>query len=162
MSIVYDHYETPFGRVHLLAGNDGIKSVILLEEHWEEYQRLKGPVMRDPGICRQAVKELDEYFCGKRKQFSVALSYEGTVFYKSVWQALQEIPYGETRSYAELAASIGRPRACRAVGQANRRNPLPIFVPCHRVIGKDGGLTGYLGEHLDIKQFLLRLEAMNK
>lgn len=162
MSITYDHYETPFGRIHLLSDGNGIRRVILLEAHWEEHQRIHGPIVRDQARCREAVKELDEYFDGKRKQFTVPLSYEGSEFYRSVWQALLKIPYGETRSYAEIAAEIRRPKACRAVGQANRRNPLPIFVPCHRVIGKDGGLTGYLGENLDIKQQLLKLEASNK
>lgn len=108
-------------------------------------------------VTGQASEELQEYFQGKRKQFSVPLYMEGTDFQKAVWNALLRIPYGETRSYKEVARMVGNPKACRAVGMANNRNPLMILVPCHRVVGADGSLVGYAGG-LDFKQRLLSLE----
>lgn len=108
-------------------------------------------------VLLQAEAELNEYFAGRRMRFSVPLFISGTEFQKKVWQALTGIPYGETRSYGEIAAAIGKPKACRAVGMANHVNPLPIFVPCHRVIGAGGSLTGY-GGGLPTKVFLLELE----
>jgi len=101
--------------------------------------------------------ELDEYFAGGRREFTVRLDLRGTDFQKRCWQALLEIPYGQTRSYADVARAVGRPTAFRAVGLANGSNPIPIIVPCHRVVGSNGSLTGY-GGGLDIKQKLLDLE----
>ncbi len=108
----------------------------------------------------EAQSQLLEYFAGKRRYFSLPLAPQGTPFQRAVWAALREIPYGETLSYGAIAARIGNPKACRAVGMANNRNPLPILIPCHRVIGADGGLTGY-GGGLDRKHFLLTLEKEN-
>ena len=107
---------------------------------------------------RDAVSQLDAYFAGERREFDLALAPEGTSFQRLVWSALTRIPYGETVSYAELARRLGRPFATRAVGAANGRNPIPIIIPCHRVIGSDGSLTGY-GGGLTIKRRLLDLEA---
>ena len=117
-----------------------------------------GGRMDETPLFLQAQRELEEYFAGRRSSFSVPLSMHGTPFQMAVWEALRTIPYGETRSYATLAVQIGRPRACRAVGMANHVNPLPIFVPCHRVVGADGRLTGYAGG-LDVKKYLLKLEG---
>jgi len=111
-------------------------------------------------VLLRAEGELAEYFAGRRRRFSVPLCMEGTPFQLQVWRALGEIPYGETVSYGQLAARIGRPRACRAVGMANNRNPLPIFVPCHRVVGADGSLRGYAGG-LKAQRILLELEGRN-
>ena len=108
-------------------------------------------------LIDHAVDEVDEYFAGRRTTFSIPLAAEGTPFQAEVWKALRAIPFGETRSYADIAAAIGRPRAVRAVGAANGRNPLGIVVPCHRVIGADGSLTGYAGG-MSRKKFLLDLE----
>ena len=108
-------------------------------------------------LLRQAAAELQEYFAGQRRQFTVPLAPKGTPFQQKVWKALQEIPYGETRSYKEIAIAAGNEKACRAVGMANNRNPLPIFIPCHRVVGSDGKLVGYAGG-LDVKTFLLELD----
>lgn len=113
--------------------------------------------LSDCPILERAATELREYFAGTRRVFDVPLNAQGTDFQRSVWAALQEIPYGKTASYAQIASAIGKSAACRAVGSANHRNPLPIFIPCHRVIGKNGTLTGYAGG-LSIKEFLLRLE----
>ncbi len=110
-------------------------------------------------VLVEAERQLREYFGGERESFSVPLRLVGTAFQLSVWQALKKIPYGRTRSYREIARSIGRPTATRAVGAANGQNPLPIFVPCHRVIGSNGSLTGF-GGGLDVKLALLRLEGV--
>ena len=109
-------------------------------------------------LVEEAFRQLNEYLAGKRTSFDLPLRAEGTPFMKSVWQALQEIPYGKTVSYKDIAEAIGRPQACRAVGLANNRNPIAIFIPCHRVIGKNGHLVGY-GGGLDMKEQLLKLEG---
>ena len=109
-------------------------------------------------LLKQAAAELADYFAGKRKEFSLPLSPKGTDFQQRVWTALCQIPYGQTWSYAQLAAAVGNPRACRAVGGANGKNPLPIFIPCHRVIAADGTLGGY-SDGLEKKKALLQLES---
>lgn len=112
-------------------------------------------------LLAEAERQLTEYFTGQRKAFDLPLAPVGTPFQRSVWQALREIPYGETRTYKEIAEAIGRPKAFRAVGQANNRNPLMIVQPCHRVIGTNGSLTGF-AHGTDMKQFLLDLEKTNR
>jgi methylated-DNA-[protein]-cysteine S-methyltransferase len=154
----YCYFDTPIGEL-LLAGEDDSLSMIGFP---------KGVMRRDPEadwIYNEAPFEdvrhqLAEYFAGERKDFDLPLSLEGTEFQVAVLEALQEIPYGETRSYGAVAKQIGRPKAVRAVGAANGRNPIPIIVPCHRVIGTSGDLTGF-GGGLDTKAALLRLEAEN-
>ena len=108
-------------------------------------------------LLEEAARQLQEYFAGCRREFSLPLAPRGTEFQRQVWHALEGIPYGETRTYGEIARAIGKSKACRAVGMANHRNPLSILVPCHRVVGADGSLTGY-GGGLEAKQFLLELE----
>jgi len=108
-------------------------------------------------LIKTAAKQLEEYFRGDRKKFDFPLVLHGTEFQKKAWEALQKIPYGHTCSYGEIAAIIGNPKASRAVGMANNRNPIPIIIPCHRVIGHNGKLTGYAGG-LELKQKLLELE----
>jgi methylated-DNA-[protein]-cysteine S-methyltransferase len=119
----------------------------------------KGPIARrvPSGLVADAKRQLDEYFDGRRKQFDLPLAPDGTPFQRGVWNALMKIPYGETTSYGVLAKRIGKPAAVRAVGAANGQNPIPIVIPCHRVIGADGRLVGF-GGGLETKQFLLRLE----
>lgn len=119
----------------------------------------KTAVSGDCPLFAQTEKELSEYFAGKRKVFTVPLSLSGTGFRLKVWKALTDIPYGETRSYADIAKAVGSPKSCRAVGGANHHNPVSIIVPCHRVIGADGTLTGY-GGGLEIKEYLLKLEGI--
>ena len=109
-------------------------------------------------FLREAARQLEEYFAGSRREFDLPLRPAGTPFQRAVWLALREIPYGQTRAYRDIARAVNRPRACRAVGMANHVNPLPVFIPCHRVIGADGGLTGYAGG-LAAKRFLLALEG---
>jgi len=117
-----------------------------------------GRFRQDRQLLPELRRQLAEYFAGTRRAFALPLAPAGTEFERRVWQALGAIPYGETRSYAEVAQAIGRPAACRAVGRANGRNPIAIVIPCHRVIGSDGSLTGY-GGGLDLKRFLLDLEG---
>ena len=109
-------------------------------------------------LLEEATRQLTEYFCGTRRVFDLPLAPKGTPFQQAVWQTLREIPYGEVRSYKDIAKTIGRPKACRAVGQANNRNPLLIVQPCHRVIGTNGSLTGF-AHGIDMKAFLLNLES---
>ena len=152
------YFDTPIGEL-LLAGEADSLSMIGFP---------KGAMRRDPEtdwIYNEAPfeivrRQLGEYFAGERKDFDLALSLSGTEFQVAVLEALQRIPYGETTSYGAVAKLIGRPRAVRAVGAANGRNPIPIIVPCHRVIGSSGDLTGF-GGGLDTKAALLRLEAEN-
>lgn len=108
-------------------------------------------------ILRQAIRQLEEYFSGKRTEFELPVAYSGTDFQVRVWEGLRTIPYGETRSYSEIAVQIGNPNAARAVGNANNKNRILILVPCHRVIGANGALVGF-GAGLDVKKYLLELE----
>ena len=143
--------ETPIGALRLISDGEALCAVEFGEG---------GLRMDAAPVLLQAERELAEYFAGRRRAFSVPLCMRGTPFQMEVWRALACIPYGETLSYGELAARIGRPKASRAVGMANHNNPLPIFVPCHRVVGADGRLTGYAGG-LEIKKFLLELEGIH-
>ena len=112
-------------------------------------------------LMKEAVKQLQEYFQGVRKNFELPLAPKGTVFQQKVWKALQEVPYGETRSYKQIACVAGNEKASRAVGMANNRNPIPIIIPCHRIIGANGKLIGYAGG-LEVKEYLLNLENGNQ
>jgi methylated-DNA-[protein]-cysteine S-methyltransferase len=159
MELVFDSYQASFGMIYVLMDTAGVAKVAMTMDQWNDWNTGPGEIRRDPDFCRQAITQLNEYFHGKRHSFNVPLSIQGTPFSQQVWRELLRIPFGETRSYGEIACAIGRPGSCRAVGQANRRNPLPIFIPCHRVIGKDGGLTGYMGKQgLRVKEYLLELE----
>ena len=156
MSMYYCYVESPIGELLLAGDADGLSYIGFP----------KGSMRREPESdwifnekpLEDARRQLSEYFAGERRRFDLPLRLSGTDFQVSVLQALQEIPYGETVSYGEIARRIGRPKAVRAVGAANGRNPLPIVVPCHRVIGSTGDLTGF-GGGLDTKEALLRLEA---
>lgn len=145
--------DSPFGPVTLLVSERGARAI--------HFGTLPGPPgTRDSERHTVALaRQLREYFRGQRREFDIPLDWRGTTFQQEVWRALLCIPYGQTASYADIARTIRHPRAFRAVGGANRRNPLPIVVPCHRVIGSDGSLTGYSGPtRLDIKAGLLALE----
>jgi methylated-DNA-[protein]-cysteine S-methyltransferase len=159
MKLYYDSYHCILGEIYIVADESGIKNIELVEDKWQDFIRNQN-IDKDANICYEAVKQIDEYFLGKRKNFDLQLSISGTEFRKQVWNALLNIPYGKVISYSELAEAIGNPKAVRAVGQANRHNPLPIIIPCHRVIGKDKSLTGYAGKRTDIKEKLLKLEGV--
>ena len=120
-------------------------------------RKIGAETVEKTAVLAQAQQELEEYFRGERTAFTVRLAPEGTPFQQKCWQALLNIPYGQTRSYLQQAQAVGNAKACRAVGMANHRNPLPVFIPCHRVVGKNGGLTGYAGG-LSVKEMLLTLE----
>ncbi len=143
---------SPIGELLLVAGDEGLLRVEFPPNH------PPADAPRDDARLAPVLRQLEEYFAGNRKQFEVPLAPRGTPFQLEVWRALQRIPYGETRSYAEVARSIGRPNATRAVGAANGANPIPIIIPCHRVIGSSGALTGF-GGGLGVKRRLLDLEA---
>lgn len=155
--IVYRHIASPVGPLLLASGEDGLRLI--------EFQRPRHPMARvsewhegDTDTIRLAARQLAEYFAGERHHFELPLAPQGTPFQRTVWHTLASIPYGETISYAQLAQRVGRPSAMRAVGAANGRNPLPLVLPCHRVIGSDGSLTGF-GGGLPAKEFLLRMEG---
>jgi methylated-DNA-[protein]-cysteine S-methyltransferase len=157
MSVTYWHrIDSPVGAL-LLAGD----AIALTKVYFQSAPHPRQPApewRRDAAPFAAAVRELEEYFAGERRTFSVPLAPRGTRFQLSVWQALRAIPYGETLSYGDLARRLGCPAGARAVGLANGANPLPIIVPCHRVIGTDGSLTGF-GGGLAIKRALLALEG---
>jgi len=149
--------ESPVGKLQLIATDKALVAV-LWENDKPQRVRLDDLVANDQHpVLVETERQLKEYFAGKRKKFSVALDMRGTRFQKDVWEALLAIPFGETRSYAQLAKQLGNPRATRAVGAANGRNPVSIIVPCHRVIGSSGKLTGFAGG-LEVKAHLLNLE----
>lgn len=157
MTLYYDRFDTPIGPLTVAADENGVRHILFAEnrhdakgrEHWQ----------RDADAVAEPRRQLLEYLQGKRRQFDLILAPAGTDFQLDVWQMLARIPFGSTWSYRELAERIGKPTATRAVGAANGRNPLPIVLPCHRVIGNNGALTGF-GGGLPTKAALLRLEGI--
>lgn len=148
---------SPVGTLTLVASGDGLVAVL-----WEndDPNRLRlGSVIKDDdhAILIEAEAQLSDYFAGRRKVFTLPLAFQGTEFQRQIWEALLTIPFGQTRSYSEIARQIGRPGAARAVGAANGRNPISIVAPCHRVIGASGKLTGFAGG-LEVKAWLLEME----
>lgn len=155
--IDYQYIDSPVDPLLLAADEHGLR---LIEFHTPRHPMARVSDWRegDNTILQAARMQLEEYFAGTRTSFELPLAPHGTVFQKEVWHALADIAYGQTISYAQLAQRVGKPNAMRAVGAANGRNPLPIVLPCHRVIGADGSLTGF-GGGLPTKQFLLELEG---
>lgn len=146
-------YKTPIGHITIVENGTAITHI-----HFGEPDDLQSyGTDRSTQLLEMAFTQLSEYFSGRRTVFDLPLCPAGTEFQQKVWRALQEVPYGETRTYGEIAARVGSPKASRAVGMANHHNPIAIVIPCHRIIGKNGRLTGYAGG-LPIKQTLLRLE----
>lgn len=142
-------YETVLGDVTFVEEDGALLVISMKSDHG-------GKVTETP-LIKDAFRQLSEYLIGERKEFDLPIRMRGTEFQKRVWRALLDIPYGETRSYKQIAEAIGNPKGVRAVGMANNRNQLLIVIPCHRVIGTSGSLVGY-GEGLEMKEFLLRLE----
>ena len=147
-------YEGPIGKFTLVSNGQALTHL--------DFEKTKTPAPKYPRgsdrVLDKACRELDAYFAGALRQFTVAVDPQGTEFQRKCWAALQKIPYGKTRSYAQQAVAIGNPKAMRAVGLANGRNPIAVIIPCHRVIGADGSLTGF-GGGLPRKKFLLELES---
>lgn len=164
--VSYTVYHSPVGPLTLAATEKGLCRVEfgpgehaqLSLSRWIKKWLFTEHLSHDPDVFMETTKQLDEYFLAQRKQFTIPLDLYGTPFQKMVWNELRNIPYGETRSYKDIALALHAAKAVRAVGCANNQNPLSIFIPCHRVIGSNGALVGY-GGGLDIKAFLLELEG---
>ncbi len=158
MTLAHKDIASPVGTLHLVASDTGLVAILWPNERPGRVPL--GHTVEDDAhpILVRAATQVDAYFAGKLRAFDVPLDFRGTDFQRSVWQALLTIPFGETRSYVQIARQIGRPTASRAVGAANGRNPVSIIAPCHRVIGTNGTLTGFAGG-LEAKRMLLDLEA---
>ncbi len=154
MTLHQQHLDTPIGQLTLVASEAGL-SMILFES--EDPPEIDASIDESDLVLVAAARQLSEYFAGERREFDLPLDLEGTEFQKAAWLALADVPYGETTSYGTQAAAIGRPGAFRAVGAANGKNPVPIVLPCHRIVGADGSLTGFAGG-LDVKARLLAFE----
>ncbi|MGP1677153.1 MAG: methylated-DNA--[protein]-cysteine S-methyltransferase [Burkholderiales bacterium] len=154
----YDFYESPHGPMLLVADGEGLSGVYFNGQKY--HPQIASQWRRDAGHAplRQAKRELAEYFGGERKRFDAPLAPEGTAFQRSVWKAISSVGYGETITYGELAKRAGCPGSARAAGAATGRNPIGVIVPCHRIVGSNGSLTGYAGG-LDRKRALLALES---
>ena len=146
------YYETPLVKIGIAEEHGAITNIFFgTSVAPEEFETVETP------LIRKAHKQLQEYFAKKRTVFDLPLAPEGTAFERDVWDALLTIPYGKVRTYGDIAAKVGNPKACRAVGRANGANPISIIIPCHRVIGANGKLTGY-SAGMEFKEFLLKLE----
>ena len=148
------YYKTPIGTARIVGDEDGISSITVLDSEKESSTNI-------PECLQECVKQLDEYFQKKRSAFNLNLNPQGTAFQKEVWSTLKRIPYGRTKSYLKMSEEMGDVKAIRAVASANGKNPLWIVIPCHRVIGSDGSLTGYAGG-LHRKKWLLNHESPSK
>lgn len=159
-SRIYSRTDTPIGEIYIVIEEQLLSAVYIGEEDFlvgeEEFQLKFDP--SNP-LLKKCKLQLDEYFKGERKEFDLPSDPQGTIFQRAVWKELSLIPFGETRSYQDIALIIGKEKAVRAIGQANKANRLPIIIPCHRVIGKNKSLTGYAGTRTDIKEKLLSLEG---
>lgn len=149
-------YETVIGKIGIVDNGNAITNLYFHEEN-----TLEDAIVNETELLKEAGRQLQSYFAGERKEFDLPLAPVGTEFMRRVWDALCEIPYGETRCYQEIAQHISNHKASRAVGLANNRNPIPIFIPCHRVIGKNGKLTGFRSG-LNLKKRLLELERQHE
>ncbi len=157
MTLSYTMMPSPVGALKLVASDQGLAAILWEYDKTNRVRLANLTESQDHPILLDTKQQLSDYFAGKRQSFSVPLDFKGTDFQRSVWQALCAIPFGETRSYSQIAQTIGNPKAVRAVGAANGRNPISIITPCHRVIGANGTLTGFAGG-LKVKEFLLGLE----
>ena len=149
--INYFCYDTAIGRIKIYEKDEKIIGLV-----FSDYKK-EDEIEKETELIKKAYTQLEEYLSGKRTEFNIEIEMIGTEFQKKVWKELLNIPYGETRSYKDIAIAIGNEKACRAVGNANNKNPIAIIVPCHRVVGSDGSMTGYAGG-LNIKEKLLKIE----
>ncbi|QIZ62533.1 methylated-DNA--[protein]-cysteine S-methyltransferase [Acinetobacter indicus] len=161
MKLAFMYMPSPVGRLKLVATDSALVAVIWDNENPKRVRQAELVEQLDHPILLDAQQQLKEYFQGQRQTFELPLDFEGTEFQKKVWQALLNIPFGETRSYRQIAEQVGSPKAVRAVGAANGQNPISIIAPCHRVIGSSGKLVGFAGG-LDNKEILLKLEQQQK
>jgi methylated-DNA-[protein]-cysteine S-methyltransferase len=158
VSYAHKTVKTPVGLLKLVASDKGLAAILWENDDPKRVRLDHGLEDKKHKVLLEAERQLLEYFAGTRDAFSLPLDFSGTPFQKKVWAALCRIPFGETRSYADIAKEVGSPKAVRAVGSANGKNPISIVAPCHRVIGKNGKLTGFAGG-LEVKEFLLGLES---
>lgn len=158
MNYYFKMMASPVGELKLVASDRGLAAVLWENDDPKRIRFLPQVEQPENSTLQEAERQLWEYFSGKRRKFSLTLDFVGTPFQKQVWAALGTIPWGETRSYGDIARQIGNPKAVRAVGAANGRNPLSIITPCHRVIGSTGRLTGFAGG-LQTKAYLLGIEG---
>ncbi|WP_458372624.1 methylated-DNA--[protein]-cysteine S-methyltransferase [Pseudomonas veronii] len=158
MAYEYTLMPSPVGELTLVSRHGKLSAILWETEHANRVRLGELREVKDNPVLLETERQLQEYFAGARHRFELELDFTGTDFQKQVWQTLLTIPFGETRSYSQIAQQIGNPKAVRAVGAANGRNPISIIAPCHRVIGASGGLTGFAGG-LAAKQYLLALEG---
>jgi methylated-DNA-[protein]-cysteine S-methyltransferase len=158
---VYSKIDSVIGELFLVAEDEKLAVIHLGEDDFKDNED-SGQIIFQPEhpALAECSKQLGEYFEGTRRKFDLPLAPSGTDFQQAVWKQLSLIPYGETRSYLEIAEKIGNPKAVRAIGQANKANRYPIIIPCHRVIGKNRTMTGYAGSRVDLKEKLLQLEGL--
>lgn len=161
MGLFYKFMDSPVGKLKLVASDKGLVAILWENDNPSRVRLTDLVEDANHPILGKTEQQLREYFAGKRKSFAIPLDMKGTPFQKNVWEALLAIPFGETRTYGDLAKQLGNPTASRAVGAANGRNPMSIVVPCHRVIGASGKLTGFAGG-LETKAHLLELEGRDK
>src|ERR1700761_2002766 len=161
MKLFYKFIDSPIGKLKLVASDKGLVAILWEKDNPRRVRLSDMAEDPDHPMLIETQQQLEEYFAGKRKLFAIPLDMRGTRFQNDVWQALLAIPFGETRTYGELARQLGNPNATRAVGAANGRNPISIIVPCHRVIGASGKLTGFAGG-LKAKAHLLGLEGRDE
>lgn len=150
------NYHTKLGEISIKDNGHSIIEVYFIKDPQDQETKLN-----ETPLIKEAAKQLKQYFDGKRTSFDLPLEPKGTPFQQAVWEALEEIPYGQTRSYKQIAQRVASPKAYRAVGMANNKNPISIIIPCHRVIGANGKMVGY-GGGLEIKEYLLTLEKTHK
>ncbi len=159
MEVQFQKYNSPVGPLYLVA-NDQKLVAIVFGKNWQDWRsQYEKAFATESAVLKRTALQLDEYFAGKRKSFDIPYELHGTDFQKRVWTALAKIPFGKTKTYKEQAVMVKSPKAVRAVGGSNGRNPLCIILPCHRVIGSNGTLTGY-GGGMEAKQFLLKHEGI--
>jgi len=156
--MAYKHMSSPVGRLTLVATDHGLAAILWEHDRPGRVRLDVGAEVNDHPVLVETERQLEEYFAGRRTQFALKLDATGTAFQRQVWNALLTIPFGETRSYGQIARQIGNPSAVRAVGAANGRNPLSIVIPCHRIVGSTGALTGFAGG-VDVKAHLLAFES---
>ena len=159
-NLYFHKLNTIIGDIYIIKSEKGLRGIEIIRESFEALNE-KYNLIESKDKCQDEIIQLTEFFSGSRKDFNLTFDIEGTDFRKKVWMELLKIPYGEVRSYSDIAKAIGSEKAVRAIGQANKANPIPIIIPCHRVIGKNKKLIGYAGSHTDIQEKLIDFEKNN-
>ena len=160
-NLYFHNLDTIIGNIFIVKSEKGLRSIEIIEEKWKDFSN-KHKLIENKDKCINEIIQLEEYFAGNRKEFDLTFDIKGTDFRNKVWMELLKIPYGEVKSYSDIAKAIGNEKAVRAIGQANKANPIPIIIPCHRVIGKNQKLLGYAGSHTDIQEKLINFERNNR